>query len=243
MGQRQGCIFDFDDTLVEATVYYDIAKEQFARKMREFGFPDEEALEVLNRFDISNVLKCGGFHKECFPDALVQTFEFYCQMNRRTVCQDTKKWMADLGWWVFDQPVRTIPGAVEVVARLSALMPLFLATKGDMEIQNRRLEESGLRQYFKKIYIVPDKTHLEYAAIARENGLEPRLSWVIGNSMKGDINPGLRSGFNCIHVFHRNTWDYEEEHPVGEFFSVHDISEVPAIITAFPAKQQRTGPL
>jgi len=64
MSNKRGCIFDFDDTLVETTIHFDRAKARFAARMAEIGFPVEEALEVLNHFDISNVLKCGGFHKE-----------------------------------------------------------------------------------------------------------------------------------------------------------------------------------
>ncbi len=227
---KKGCIFDFDDTLVETTIYYDLAKERFALKMSELGFPPEEALEILNRFDISNVLKCGGFHKECFPNALVQTYRYYCQKHGRTFCRATRQWMSELGWEVFRQPARLIAGAGEVLARLRPEMPLFLATKGDPEIQRWRLRESGLADFFQKVYIVPDKTHHEYAAIAAENGLVPGRSWIIGNSMKGDINPGLKSGFNCIHVYHHSTWDFEEEEPAGEYYSARTIREVPKII-------------
>ncbi|MHB9096162.1 MAG: HAD hydrolase-like protein [Eubacteriales bacterium] len=230
MKESKGCIFDFDDTLVETTVYYDRAKERFAEKMKNFGFPVGEALGVLNQFDISNVLKCGGFRKDCFPNALVQTYEHFCKINQKAVSETTRSWMADLGWWVFKQPTELIAGATEVLLRLGREMPLILATKGDPEIQTLRLEESGLKQYFKAVYIVPDKTDREYAGIASENGLVPEMSWIIGNSMKGDINPGLKSGFNCIHVFHHNTWDFEEEEPVGEYLAVRSITEVPEIV-------------
>jgi len=235
--RNRGCIFDFDDTLVETTIYYDLAKERFAEKMLQLGFPVEESLEILNRFDISNVLKCGGFHKECFPKALVQTYEYYCKRFGSEVCQTTRKWMENLGWWVFRQPTELIEGAQEVLERLSGEMPLFLATKGDPEIQAKRLKESRLDRFFHEVYIVPDKTHKEYTRIALQNGLEPSKSWIIGNSMKGDINPGLRSGFNCIHVFHHNTWDFEEEEAVGEHFSVRSIREVPEIILSHANKR------
>ncbi|PKM81094.1 MAG: hypothetical protein CVU89_11175 [Firmicutes bacterium HGW-Firmicutes-14] len=230
MGKMRGCIFDFDDTLVETTIYYDLAKDRFAARMADLGFPGEEALDILNQFDISNVLKCGGFHKECFPDALVQTYEYYCKKFGSKLCSKTAKWMADLGWWVFRQPTRLIEGARETLGVLSREMPLFLATKGDLEIQNHRLKESGLKDFFRAIYIVPDKTHKEYTEIASNNTINPKESWIVGNSMKGDINPGLRSGFNCIHVFHHNTWDFEEEAPEGEHYSVKSIREVPGII-------------
>ena len=238
MSNKKGCIFDFDDTLVETTIYYDLAKERFAAKMSELGFPVAEALEILNRFDISNVLKCGGFHKECFPDALVQTYEYYCRKYSGQVCGMTRQWMADLGWRVFERPAELIDGAEEVLGYLSDEMPLFLATKGDPQIQRLRLKKSGLEQYFSAVYIVPDKTHQEYEDIAVENGLDPGLSWIVGNSMKGDINPGLRSGFNCIHVYHHATWDFEEENPVGEHHSVKSLREIPEIILSHCSKQK-----
>jgi len=232
MQGKKGCIFDFDDTLVETTIYYDLAKEHFAAKMSELGFPVDEALEVLNRFDISNVLKCGGFHRDCFPNALVQTYEYYCNLFELKICGQTRTWAEDLGWWVFRQPVTLIDGAGETLESLSLTMPLFLATKGDEEIQAKRIEESGVKKFFSEIYIVSDKTHKEYNLIARENGLHPGRSWIVGNSMKSDINPGLRSGFNCIHVFHHHTWDFEEEEPEGEYFSVNTIRDVPKIISS-----------
>ena len=225
-----GAIIDFDDTLVETTIYYDKAKEQFAAKMSELGFPAGECLEVLNRFDINNVLKCGGFHKQCFPNALVETYEYYTELFNVEFCRNTRKWMEDLGWWVFEQPVELIDGARETLEKLSIEIPLFLATKGDEEIQTKRLQESGLKDYFKAVYIVPDKTHQEYLGIANKNRIDPGQSWIIGNSMKGDINPGIKSGFNCIHVFHHNTWDFEEEEPEGEYFSVNSIRDVAEII-------------
>lgn len=227
---KKGCIFDFDDTLVETTIFYDIAKEKFAAKMLEIGSPVEESLYVLNQFDISNVLQCGGFHKECFPMALVQTYEYFCKKRGSQMCSVTAKSMEEIGWWVYEQPAQIIDGVEETLDRLKGRIPLYLATKGDQEIQKRRITQSGIGHYFEAVYIVPDKTPSEYLTIARENGLDPAMSWVIGNSMKGDINPGIRSGFNCIHVFHHNTWDFEEEEPVGKFLAVKSIRDAHQIV-------------
>lgn len=60
----QGILFDFDDTLVETTVHFNRSKRRFAERMTVLGFPGEEALEILNEFDIQNVRLCGGFLKE-----------------------------------------------------------------------------------------------------------------------------------------------------------------------------------
>lgn len=226
----QGIIFDFDDTLVEATVFFDRAKARFAQRMTELGFPADEALEVLNRFDIRNVIKAGGFLPECFPKALAETYEHYCAAHKSPACGMTREWMEALGWQVFKEPVEVIEGAPEVLEVLAERFPLFLATKGEPGIQLARLEESGLGQFFEQVYVMPDKTPAEYRMIAGEHGLNPVRSWVIGNSMKGDINPGILSGFSCIYVHHHHTWDFEDEPPVGKFHAVEDIRETPKII-------------
>lgn len=228
----QGIIFDFDDTLVEATVFFDRAKASFAQKMAELGFPAEEALVVLNRFDIRNVLNAGGFLPDCFPRALAETYEHYCAAHNSPLCAVTRNWMEELGWQVFKQPVEVIEGAPEVLEALAKRYPLFLATKGEPEMQLARLEDSGLKQYFEQVYVVPDKTPAEYRMIAGEQGLVTGRSWVIGNSMKGDINPGILSGFNCIYVHHQHTWDFEDEPAVSKHHAVEDIREVPKIILA-----------
>ncbi len=223
----QGIIFDFDDTLVETTVYFDQAKKKFAKRMQELGFPVPESLDTLNRFDIRNVLNCGGFLKECFPKALKETYEYYCDSHNQELCEQTSTWMEQIGWEVFEAPVVLIDGASEVVAKLAEQYRIFLATKGEADTQLERLNKTNLAQYFEKVYVVPDKTVVEYKRIAKENQLNPARSWVIGNSMKGDINPALRAGFNCIHVYHHHTWDFEEEEPIGEFKKVSSLLEIP----------------
>lgn len=228
--KKRACIFDFDDTLVETTVYFKQAKDKFAAIMDKQEFPVEEALVKLNHFDIENVQKCGGFAKECFPNALTRTYEYFCDKFSKEVCQTIRKDLEDIGWWVFDQPPDVLEGVIEVLDELSNKYPLILATKGDPVLQAARLSESGVGDYFGKVYILFHKTEKEFRQIAAEQNLDVINSWVIGNSMKGDINPAIKAGFQGIHVFHPHTWDYEVEEPVGEHFDVQNISEILDII-------------
>ncbi|OPZ75723.1 MAG: hypothetical protein BWY80_00018 [Firmicutes bacterium ADurb.Bin456] len=225
-----GILFDFDDTLVETTVHFNRAKDRFAARMNALGFPGEEALEVLNVFDIRNVRRYGGFFKQCFPLALGETYEFYCRSNGRKCAPQQKKEMEDLGWWVFEQPVQPVEGAMEVLQRLCGVLPLFLATKGDPLVQHGRIEESGLLRYFKEIYVLVDKNSTAYRDIALEQRLKPAVSWVVGNSMKSDINPALVAGFKCIYIQHPYTWDFEDEAPLGGHISVDSLAVVPKVV-------------
>lgn len=226
----KACIFDFDDTLVETTVYFNQAKDKFASIMEQLEFPVEDALVTLNQFDIENVQKCGGFAKECFPNALAQTYEHFCRKFSREVCRVIRQDLEELGWWVFEQHPHVLEGAEEVLKHLHSRYPLILATKGDPVLQAARLAASGLKDYFEQVYILFHKTEKEFRQIAQEQNLDVINSWVIGNSMKGDINPAIKAGFKGIYVYHPHTWDYEEEAPAGDYHRVRQITEILTII-------------
>lgn len=223
---RSGILIDFDDTLVETTVYFNQAKDSFAGIMSSLGFPVQEALATLNRFDIRNVKLCGGFLKECFPRALGETYEAYCRAYGRGIKQTLKKEIEELGWQVFSQPVEPVKNAAEVLEKLSGRFPLYLTTRGDPELQRERIAQSGLSRWFKRIYILAEKNEKTYRGIAFEQQISPPLSWVVGNSMKSDVNPALRAGFRSIYIHHPHTWDYEDELPVGGHVSVDSIIDI-----------------
>lgn len=223
-------LMDFDDTLVETTVYFEMAREKYSRYMADLGFPLEEVLEVLDRADIENVNKYGGFLKECFPHAMAQTYHHFCNIKKIKSRDDIRLKVEAMGWWVFDQPPVLIPGVGEVLEELSACYPLYLTTKGDPSLQLERVSRSGLSSFFKKIYVLKDKTHREYSEIAGAHGLIPGSSWVVGNSIKSDINPGLKAGFNCIYIPNRYTWHHEMEEPLGGHHTLGAITEVPPLV-------------
>lgn len=226
-----GVLFDFDDTLVETTVHFNNAKEKFAGIMSSLNFPAEEALETLNRLDIRNVKNCSGFFKECFPRALGETYDYYCNNFRREIDCDLRKEIEDLGWQVYEYPVLPIKNAGAVLRKLHSRYPLYLATRGELLVQKARLEQSGLARWFREIYILTEKNADTYRRIADEQHLLPQSSWVIGNSMKSDINPALKAGFNGIYIHHPHTWDYEDEEPIGGHIDVKSIKEVLKIIS------------
>jgi len=224
-------LFDFDDTLVETTVYFNQAKNRFAILMAGMGFPAEETLLTLNKFDIKNVQQSGGFFKDCFPRALGETYEYYCNGYGRNYCKKTRLEIEDLGWWVYQQPARLIQGAEEVLAQLAGRYPLFLATKGEPGVQYQRVKQSGLLRWFNKVYVLCEKNAAAYATIALEQNIKPPVSWVVGNSMKSDINPALQAGFNCIYIHHPHTWDFEDEEPLGGHISVESLAGILEFVT------------
>ncbi|TEB09878.1 HAD hydrolase-like protein [Pelotomaculum propionicicum] len=227
---RCGLLFDFDDTLVETTVYFNQAKQRFAQIMSSLGFPAAEALATLNSFDIRNVKQAGGFLKECFPRALGETYEYYCQAHGKKISLTLKKEIEELGWQVFSQPVEPVENAADVLEKLSGRFPLYLTTRGDPELQMDRIKQSGLSCWFSKIYVLAEKNENAYRRIAFEQKISPPVSWVVGNSMKSDINPALRAGFKSIYIHHPHTWDYEDEAPLGGHVSVESVKDILGVL-------------
>ncbi|HBV96745.1 MAG: hypothetical protein JL50_15805 [Peptococcaceae bacterium BICA1-7] len=224
---KKGIIFDFDDTLVETTVHFEISRERFTSFMKSLDFPAAEVLETLDRNDIENVKKMGGYMKECFPQAMVQTYRHFC--SRKGISGDPEKCkeVERIGWWVFEQRPDIVPGAIEVLESLRGDFHILLATKGDPTVQWQRIKDSGLKELFDDIFVLRDKTPEEYKKIAGSHGLDNSSSWIVGNSIKSEINPGLRAGFNCIYIPNRYTWHYENEDPIGEFVTLKSLRMIP----------------
>ena len=41
--------------------------------------------------------------------------------------------------------------------------------------------------------------------------MDPRTTWMVGNSPKSDVNPALEAGLNAVFVPHAHTWVLEKE--------------------------------
>ncbi|MFZ5591006.1 MAG: hypothetical protein ACOY81_04260 [Bacillota bacterium] len=83
MSKNYIIIFDFDDTLVDITVVFEKARHQYVQRMVDLGFPRDQVLDLLDRFDIENIKKFGGFFTQCFPDAMVRTYQYFCSLTGR----------------------------------------------------------------------------------------------------------------------------------------------------------------
>jgi len=102
-----------------------------------------------------------------------------------------------------------LDGVRETLLALRPTSYLVLVTKGDEQAQVEKLARSGLGPLFDRKYVVPEKDANVYREIARELGLNPRCTWMVGNSPKSDINPAIEAGLDAIYVPHAHTWTNE----------------------------------
>ena len=189
------------------------------------GFPAGECLEKLDEIDIEHVNQ-QGFAIERYPFSLVKTYQFYCQNSDKKIDQEMEKKVAQIGWRVFEQIPEPVEGVNIVLNALKERYTLILATMGDSETQHYKIDHSGLKHYFKAVYILSYKTPEEYQEILAEHNLEKENTWLVGNSIRSDLNPGLKLGLNCI-LIPVPTWKFEEEKPISDqYIQVDTLIEV-----------------
>ena len=218
-------IFDLDDTLIKTSKLYNHARDEFSSLMQELGFNSEESLIKLDEVDI-NYIKEYGFVKERYPLSLGKTYEYFSQKNGKEINPELKKKIEEIGWQVFRQIPELVDGVYQVLETLSKKYFLILATLGDPQVQEEKVRVSGLKKYFSEVYILKHKNVEEYQNILRQHNLDKKDTWIIGNSVRSDLNPGLKLGINCILIPYLS-WKFEEEEPLSEnYLQLDSLEEV-----------------
>jgi len=218
-------IFDLDDTLIKTSKLYNQAREEFSSLMENSGFKKEEALVKLDEIDIKNIHQ-HGFTKERYPYSLGKTYEYFSQKNGKKINPELKKKIEEIGWQVFRQIPELVDGVYQVLDILSQKYFLILATLGDSQVQEKKLELTNLKKYFSAIYVLRYKSVEEYKNILTEHKLDKKDTWIVGNSVRSDLNPGLKLGINCILIPYLS-WKFEEEEPLSEnYLQLDSLEEV-----------------
>jgi putative hydrolase of the HAD superfamily len=108
-------------------------------------------------------------------------------------------------------------------------------TKGDKAEQADKLSRSGLYDFFSAVEIVAEKDPGTYKEVISRHELAPNSSWMIGNSIKSDINPALAAGLHAVFLFHKDTWVLEHASLTTPGVGQHllEFDSFPALITAF----------
>lgn len=218
-------IFDLDDTLIKTSKLYNQAREEFSLLMENSGFKKKEALAKLDEIDIKNIHQ-HGFTKERYPYSLGKTYEYFSQKNGKEINFELKKKIEELGWQVFRQIPELVDGVYRVLDILCKKYFLILATLGDPQVQEEKVQLSGLTKYFSEIYVLKQKNVEEYQNILKEHNLNKKETWIVGNSVRSDLNPGLKLGVNCI-LIPCLSWKFEEEEPLSEnYLQLDSLEEV-----------------
>lgn len=197
--------FDADDTLWVNETYFREAELEFAKLLSAYETSNKIDQELFKK-EMDN-LELYGYGVKGFVLSMV---EMALEISNYNVSNKTIEAILDIGKDMINKPVELLDGVEEVLETLSKQYKLILATKGDLLDQERKLEKSGLIDYFHHIEVLSDKKEANYSKLLNHLDINPSEFLMIGNSLKSDILPLVNIKAHAIHVPFHTTWAHEE---------------------------------
>lgn len=212
--KSQTLIFDLDDTLIQCNKYFREAIDQFSTQIQDW-FPLvslEEIKEKQLEIDVKSVEKY-GLNSARFPESLVSTYVFYSKKYNRAAKESEVQRVRTIGQSVFQVEVQPLPHMYEALNELQEDgHQLYLFTGGDDANQKRKVHQLELHTYFgDRVFIFNHKNTDALRQVIEKINYDPSATWVIGNSLKTDIIPGLELGLNTIHIPAELEWNYNNK--------------------------------
>lgn len=237
---KQNIIFNLDDTLIECNKYFNQVNEQFAARMRGWfeGISADAVKTKQMEYDLVSVDK-NGLTVDHLPQSFIGTYLFFCKETGKTPEDAHKEELTKLGYSVFTIPVEPMPFMYETLEQLKEDgHELYLHTGGEEENQRRKIAQMRLAVYFdNRVFISKHKDEKALEKIMTEMRFDPAKTWMVGNSLRTDILPGLKQGINVIHIPAQSEWHYNnveiDVKPKGAFLTLDRLDRVPGEIRKF----------
>jgi putative hydrolase of the HAD superfamily len=196
-------LIDADDTLWENNIYFEQATHAFIAFLNHSRLTPAEVRAVID--EVEHLM---GYGTVNFTRSLIET---YHRLAEKAVQDEEIQQIRQFGEQIRTHPLQLLDGIQETLAYLSPRHDLVLLTKGDHDEQTFKVERSGIEQYFKQVIVVPEKDVATYHRVTSELQVDPKRTWMIGNSPRSDINPALAARLNAVYIPHPHTWHLEHE--------------------------------
>ena len=231
--------FDADDTLWQNESLYSATQERLAKVLAPYlNGADVDAR--LYETETRNI-PYFGYGIKSFTLSMIETA--IALTEGRVTTADIQQ-IITFAKDMIDTPTHLLDGVAEVVAKVAATHTLMLITKGDLLDQRRKLDRSGLAQYFAHIEIVADKTEETYRAILSHYKVDAACFLMVGNSLKSDVLPVVAIGGQAVYVPHTLTWEHERVDPAAthhaRYYELAHIGELPGLVDKLVGEKKST---
>lgn len=221
-------VFDGDDTLWSTEPLYDQARNSAMAEVAAAGLDADKWESLERRLDVENVARF-GFSVERFPTSCVEAYEALAIGSGIPIDQRLSERIRSAARAVFRQDPPLVPNARETLLDLRGRgIKLGLLTKGDRDLQLRRVEHSGLKDLFDVVHVVADKPPAAFRDMVGALGCAPQESWSVGNSVRSDILPAIAAGLRAVwidaHVWEHEHYDQPFSH--GQVLVANDLAQL-----------------
>lgn len=192
-------LFDLDDTLLD---FHRAEAEAIRYTLKEFGIdPTDENVALYSKINRScwAKLETGEFTRE---EVLHRRFDMLFEtLGVDGDSHETQKlyeYRLSLGAYYLD-------GAEEMLNALYGRYRLYMATNGIVNVQSRRIKDSGIGKYFEEIFVSekigfnkPDKRFFD-AAFATIPDFKHCETVMVGDLLTSDIKGGINAGIKTVY--------------------------------------------
>lgn len=227
MDGRKKILFDLDDTILD---FHSAERYAISITFRDLGIPVDES--VLSRYSEINLscwqqLERGMMSRE---EVLVRRFEMlFSELGVSCSAVKARTLYEEMLGSVFF----FVPGAPELLETLYPRYDLYLVSNGNADLQERRLDSAGIRQYFKDVFVSehigankPSKAFFD-ACFAAIPGFRIEDALIVGDSLSSDIRGGINAGV-------RTCWFNPSRKQAGEDicpdYEIRELCELPALL-------------
>src|SRR5215207_5742930 len=194
-------LVDFDDTLVATAPRFQNARRSLFALLCSLG-ADEAVVQRAHHERVEpSMLDRHGLGPARLEHSFRRTYEVIGEELGWTLSVEVGEQCAVLGRAVAGPPP-LLEGALDALQRLARTFPAAVYTQaGDRAYQMSCIEASGVHEVLgsDRIVVCERKTTqafqntLDYFGVA-----DPASVWMIGNSIRSDINPALEAGARAI---------------------------------------------
>lgn len=225
-GKRRNWLYvDLDDTLLGVQLgsevvgvgrAYEDTVIRFALCLAGEGFPFQQVREVQQAMDMKLCERHGFLDRGRFPRSMVLTYQELCRERGIAADPGVEQEVERIGYSVFtDYPYVPLPGALPALESFSHYYQIALVTKGDPQVQNQKLFESGIAAHVDEVFIVGHKDLSDWSEVTQKTGHRPGdEAWAIGDSVRSDLNlPVSHFWMHGLHVSPPGkaaTWAFEK---------------------------------
>jgi putative hydrolase of the HAD superfamily len=214
-------LVDFDDTLVDTAPRFQNARRALLALLQEAGFSEDVAYDVLYHEIDPEMRQRYGLGPRRMEPTFIATYERLCRLHGIAPDLPLSARAAELGRSCYGVPA-AFEGALHALQRLVAVHPTVIYTQsGELEYQLSCIRGAGVVDIVneERVRICERKDADAFRETLGWYGVaDPAGAWMIGNSMRSDINPALEAGANAILVESADPWEYDMVEPHGPHF-------------------------
>jgi putative hydrolase of the HAD superfamily len=214
-------LVDFDDTLVNTAPRFQTARRRLFGLLNMAGIEEALARRIHHDHVEPLMLERHGLGPSRLEHSFRATYEALCQASGTDVDPVLAAECAEIGRSVYGTPP-LFDGALDALRQLSGRYATVLYTQAaDREYQMSCVQESGIRTLLGEaaVHISPRKTAESFREVLSTLGIDdPAGVWMVGNSIRSDINPALEVGAQAILVEVEEPWEFDLVDPVSHDF-------------------------